>query len=410
MADPLISCVIARPDIAELSEQIRTEFSKRLLGGGPVLPLSSEDILSFVMAGSVSLMYGFVHQSLREFDPATACCDNLVRYAARRGLNMMSATRAKGYVALTGDPEARIPNNLRFVSAAAYEYKLDPSIAWQPTQLDHAGGAVLRIVSLFGSGNYNMRPGETLVLSTTVPGIDHTATVVGSGLTGGTTEESCENLRRRVIDAEAHDVVSTNEAWYIRETMRYPGVTRACTEACQGCCDPFNIAIYPFMEGVYGDVTEPPYGVPPCEVLEEMNDWMWGPEPGRGKGYAPVGVVGHYEAGLPTVMNVYAKCFAGCAIGAEERIRAALWTYIRATFCIGSAVCKDQLRTVIYNALGPTPCMSNVRFVFPDDNIRYEDDNNFYLDCAHFLVVGEIFLQGPNDPDPVMGGQVEFVH
>src|SRR5262245_13042499 len=109
-----IDCVLPRPDIATLQQQVATELSKRLHGGAPVLPLSAEDVLSFVMAGTANLMHGFVTQALRENDPTTMCCDNLVVYGARRGYNLRGATRSKGYVAITGTPNSPISATIRF--------------------------------------------------------------------------------------------------------------------------------------------------------------------------------------------------------------------------------------------------------------------------------------------------------
>lgn len=389
-----ITCVIERPDIQEISEAVRAELSKRLLGGAPVLPLSSEDILSFVMAGTVNLMYGFISQSLKENDPLTMCCDNLVKYASRRGINLQGATRSKGYLAITGTPNTTIPLNIRFYGESSREYKLDPGVNFNPFTLNDSGGAVLRVVATIAGSVFNVVPGTMLTVGTTVPGIDIDATVVGNGLIGGTNTEDCESLRRRVIAAEVQDVIVVNEQWYLRETLRYPGVTRACTDACQGCCDPTFIAIYPFMEGVYGDdYKDPPYGIPPCDVLDQMSDWMFGRELGRGQGLAPLGVRGRYEAALPATMDITARCFAACPIGAEDRIRDAVWEYLRFHHCVGSMLCKDQIRATIYKSLGPAPCMSNIEFHFSEGSVRFEDDANVYLNCGFFAVMGEIFLE-----------------
>src|SRR5882672_3926778 len=78
-----IDCVLPRPDIGTLAQNLKTELSQRLLGGAPVLPMSAEDVLSYVMAGTINLMHGFVTQALKENDPATMCCDNLITYGAQ---------------------------------------------------------------------------------------------------------------------------------------------------------------------------------------------------------------------------------------------------------------------------------------------------------------------------------------
>jgi len=237
-----------------------------------------------------------------------------------------------------------------------------------------------------------------LTVSTTIPNIDIDATVVGNGLTGGTDDEDCESLRSRVVAAEQRYVTVVNEEWFLQQTMTYPGVTRACTDACRGCCDPSFIAIYVFMEGVYGDATTAPYGVPPCEVLDEMSAWMFGAEPGRGQGLAPLGIRGRYQQAMPVVLDVAGSCFRGCAAGANNRVAAALWTFIRGNLCVGSSVCKEQLRAIAIDALGaPTNCLSNLTFTF-SEGIAFEDEAFVYLDCGRFLVLGAVDIEPAPPP------------
>src|SRR5262249_49233243 len=159
--------------------------------------------------------------------------------------------------------------------------------------------------------------------------------------------ETCDELRQRVIAAEASGVISTNAEWYISKTLVYPGVTRACLDGGECCCDPTNLIIYPFMEGVYGNATTAPYGVPPIEVIEEMNHWMWGKNNGRGEGLAPVGAQGRFGCAIPVRFNVTAHCFRGCQNVAPSRIVDALNQYIRENFCVGAAVCKEEFKCVI---------------------------------------------------------------
>ena len=392
-----IACVLPRPDIAELRDQIAAEISKRLLGGAPVLPLSTEDVEAYVMAGVVNTMYGAVSQALRENDPATQCCDNLVVYGASHGVDLASSTRAKGYVAITGTPLAPIPATIRFVGASSREYKPDPGVTFNPTTLDNHGAAVLRTVAAVAGSVFNLPASSPLTVSTTIPDIDIDAVVVGNGLTGGTDDEDCESLRARVVAAEQRYVTVVNEDWYLQRTMTYPGVTRACTDACRGCCDPSFIAIYVFMEGVYGDATTAPFGVPPCEVLDEMSDWMFGPEPERGQGLAPLGIRGRYQQAMPVVLDVGGACLSGCAIRANDRVAAALWTFIRGNLCVGSAICREQLRAIAVDAIGPANCLSSFQLTF-GEGVSFEDDAFTYLDCGRFLVLGNVDLQPVSSP------------
>jgi Baseplate J-like protein len=385
-----IDCTLPRPDIVDLKTQIKTELSTRLLGGAPVLPMSAEDVLAFVMAGTVNLMHGFVTQALKENDPKTMCCDNLITYGAMHGIDLKAATRAKGYVAITGIPGTPISSNIRFVGASSREYKIDQSVTTNPVVLDPTGGAVLRVTAALPGSAYNLAPGSELTVSTTFPGIDMDATVVGSGITGGTADETCDELRARVINTEASGAVTTNLAWYMQMASRYPGVTRVCDDECEDCCDPSFITLYPFMEGVYGDMQTAPYGVPPQPVLDEMTEWMWGHEPGKGQGLAPVGIAGKFDGAIPTKVHISASCYGDCPGSAPQSVIDSVALYIRNTYCVGSAICKEQLRAAVMRAIGPDACPSMITLAF--ENFSREDEGWVYMMCGHFLVLGDVQL------------------
>ena len=380
-----VNCVLPRPDIGELHRELAAEFSQRLLGGAPVVPNSTEDVLSFVMAGTTNLFFGAVAQAVREHDPAEACCDNLVYLASNMGLPLRSATRTKGYVRLTGTPGAVIPETIRLVTpGGAREYKIDLAVRSNPRALDSLGEAALRVVAALPGAFFNVEAGTVLMVATTTNGINMEAVVIGNGLTGGGNDEECEDLRARLIAAQRNDIIVANEAWFLRESAAYPGVTRVCTEECGVCCETSHIALYPFFEGIY-----PPYGVPPAGVLDEMTSWMFGPEPGRGQGKAPFGMRGAYLCAHPVYIDVTARCFTGCEIGVEERITAALTGWLRDNTCVGSTICIDQMKAALYQALGPGPCLADVQFSF-GEGVRFIDAANAFLDCGMFAVMGNV--------------------
>ena len=384
-----IDCVLPRPDIAELQQDLKTELSQRMLGGTPVLPMSAEDILAFVMAGTVNLMHGYVTQALKENNPATMCCDNLVTYGAMHGVNLRAATRAKGYAALTGTPGAPIANSMRFVGESSREYKLDPAVVFNPKVLNAGGGAMVRISAVLAGPEFNLPIGSLLTITTTYPGIDMEATVVGSGLTGGTANETCEELRTRIVNSEMSGVVTTNLAWYLQQSATFPGVTRVCSDECEACCDPSFIRLYPFYEGVYGDIDTPPYGVPPGDVLCVMTEWMFGPAPGKGEGLAPVGMQGVYAAASPVKVHIAISCYTGC-VGAEDQVRAIMTQYIHDTYCVGSKMCIEQIRAAVMRAVGVDACLAPPTITV--ERYARQDCGFIYLNCGDFPVLGNLTI------------------
>ena len=392
-----ISCVLPRPDIGELYLQTTAEMSRRLLGGAPVIPGSSESVLSAVMAGSINLAHGFVTQALKENDPSTMCCDNLVRYGSLHGYNLLGATRAKGYVAITGTPGAVIPDDFRVTGGSGREYKLDPAVTFNPSSLDSGGGAVLRMVATLAGAIYNLPTGSRLVVATTTPDIDLEATAVGNGFIGGTADETCEQLRTRILASEKAFAITTNAAWFCQNSLTYPGVTRCCLDECRQCC-PDELLIYVFMHGVYGDQITAPYGVPPVEVLDAMTEWMFGRMPGMGQGLAPFGVRGAYVCARPSALTITAWCTEGCPTGGRDRIISAVQAYLAALTCVGPALCKEDVRAVASTAVGQSNCFSDVRLSF-DVGVAFEDASHIYLDCGQFAVLKDVVLnQGPPPP------------
>ena len=203
-------------------------------------------------------------------------------------------------------PGTAIPVNIRFIGPASREYKLDPAVVSNPVTLDANGNAALRVVSVDAGAAYNLPAGTQLTVGSTVAGINTFGTVAGSGLSGGSEPETCEQLRTRVLAAQATGIISTNDKWYVGESLQWPGATRVCSDACVSCENPGYLILYPFFDGVY-----PPYGVPPQAVLDEMTRWMFGTNAGMGEGVAPLGSIGVFRAAIPSTMNVTVNCFSG---------------------------------------------------------------------------------------------------
>lgn len=379
-----IDCTFPRPSIQDLQNDLKTEISTRILGGAPVLPMSNEDILAFIMSGTVNLMHGYVNQALKESDPSSMCCDNLVAYAARKGIFLTTATRARGIVVLTGTPGTVIPDTIRFVGSESREYKLDPTTITNPTVVGGDGRAPLRVAAATGGAGYNVPAGTVLTLASTTPGLDATAAVSDGGMRGGAPAEDCDTLRKRVLGLEGAGAVSTNLAWFQGQALRWPGVTRVCVDQCEGCCDTGRIDMYAFFDGAYL-----PDGVPPSEVLDEMTEWMFGENPGRGEGRAPVGSVGAFKTPLPTYLDVVVQCWQGCEAGMDQLIKDKLAAYAIQEYCVGSKICKKHLEAVISQAMSSTGCYAGVQFNF-DDSLAREDSAFAYLDCQHYLSIRSV--------------------
>jgi uncharacterized phage protein gp47/JayE len=129
------------------------------------------------------------------------------------------ATMATGEVTVTGTPGSVVPNGTQLSNGAGFDYETltQVVVGTSPTPID--------VRALQGGVDGNMVAGDVLTFNTIISGVDNAATVVT--LTGGTDEETDDQLRQRVLrriqqppmGGAAYDY----EAW----ALAVPGVTRA---------------------------------------------------------------------------------------------------------------------------------------------------------------------------------------
>jgi hypothetical protein len=368
-------CLIPRQDIAETAEFLKQEISTRVLNGAPVIPMSDEDILAHIFAGAAWETGGIAESIIRESNPATMCCDNLINYAARRGLHLQSANRAIGFVRLKGVAGSAIPPNIKFVQNG-FEYELAVNYN-NPIVIASNGEAIMQIQSVDGGAAYNIGVGVSLTLTSTVAGLDgsHLTT---SEVTGGTDEEDCETLRARILSYEKRGGVVGNLAWLEAETLKMAGVTKVCFDTCGGCCDDNWVTIYPFMHGTYE-----PYGVPSAAALEQMTIAMFGNPVGSGKGIAPIGLGGVYLCARPQLFSVVIN---GLNINQDtaNAIRASIEKDLLDNVCVGGNFCKKIVEQAIFKAL-PNACYTSIEFILCETCTQ--DNVNIFLECGTFPVL-----------------------
>ena len=372
-------CEVPRYNPGELASIIKNELSARLLNGAPVIPLSTEDVISSVFAGAAFEVGGIANKILDESDPESQCCDNLIKWAGRRGIYLMSAERSRGFVTVTGTPDIAIPNNVVFM-AGSKEYELDPTFD-NPIVIGSSGESVVKVVSVNPGSEYNIAVGTQMVIGTSILGIDSNA-LATSEIMGGTEAEDCEAMRSRILDMRKRGVVSVNEKWFEAETYKYPGVTKVCIDRCN-CCDSGWVVIYPFFGNTFK-----PYGVPPSNILEDMTKWMFGVKNGAGEGKAPIGVKGYYSCATPTFVNITVHGIASLSEALKLSIRTALDAWYLKNSCPGAELCKKDIEDVIKPYLAGT-CYTSVTYSL-DGLAATQDAANVYFECGYFPVAGTV--------------------
>lgn len=378
--------ILPRPDIEELALRIKSEISYRALRGAPVLPMSIEDVMSYVFAGALYQQYGAIEQFYRELDPETASCDGLYIWARRRGLYPSGATSAKGFITVTGSVLGVVPIDATWTSQNGSVFSVDPLSG--PISLNSLGSAVVPIRAISPGASSNVLGNTSLSLVQTVVGINTLATTTQSGVSGGSEVEDCEKFRSRILTSRRSGILSTNADWLLSQVYLWPGMTRACLVDCGPCnnCVGSYVEIAVFFDGVYG-----PYGVPDQCVLDQMNLWLFGSSPGKGLGRAPIGIHGAIVSAQPTFIDIEVACTSLCPTSSQSTLKSILEDRLKDLICSGGKLCKADLDFIIKSFIGRS-CISTAAIGFSEDVVR-DNGSDLIFDCKVFPVLRNLIFQ-----------------
>lgn len=301
-----MSCTILRPDPQVLFDQIKNAFSSTVLGGGQVIPESNEWYVvsnDYAMAES---FYAIADQMWRENNPETACCDNLYRMAAQRGIFPRPASHAGGYARLTGVPGSAIPPNMEIQT----EQGVYVTVGTIPLTLSSAGSATVRIQALVpGSAMNSAGTVTTGTIVNPTPGLDGEVQICGGNICGGAEAEECEAFRQRYLRRMAYHPKATME-WIKEKLLEFPCVSRVCVRegSCCRCdaecgeCGCMNCGNQIQLYVLFDETFE--CGIPPQHVVDDINIWLFGEHQGYGEGQVEIGVCGKIYAPISMPVDV----------------------------------------------------------------------------------------------------------
>lgn len=375
------NCTLERPDPSEIAERIKTDISVNILNGSPIPNGSNEDVLAYAIGGAIFELWGARDAMWRELNPATMCCDNLTEYAARRGITPRPANRAVGFIRIFGVDGTIIPSGITFTGSNGAQYVPDPN-STIPSALV-GGTATIQVTSVLPGLDGNISPGSNFTTDSVIPGIDSSAEIIG-GVVGGTDNEDCEALRKRVLDGLRSGVVCANAAWYEQLALGFPGIDRACvSKCCNDCCDSSRIVIYAFGDEVFSDNN----GLPPKSILENMTTEIFGDFPGAGHGMAPVGAVGVVTCATPSPVSIRVNGLSVDTPEIRQRIEDSFNFIFRGGFCPGDVLCKSLFINAIGSIIGSN-CVSGIEFFNTEADVTAQGDITF--PCGHFPVLEEV--------------------
>jgi uncharacterized phage protein gp47/JayE len=196
------------------------------LGGAPIIPNSVLRVMSDAQSGLAHLTLLYIDWLSKQLLPDTAETEWLDRHGNIWLVNSEGtrgrkpAEFATGTVTLTGTQGIIVPQ-YTIVGAIStglqYETTEQVILGVGPTNVD------IRALDAGAAGNLDA--GERLGFSIAIAGLDGTATVVE--LSGGTDQETDDELRARVIERIQNPPMGGDKEDYVHWALQVPGVTRA---------------------------------------------------------------------------------------------------------------------------------------------------------------------------------------
>lgn len=209
-----------RPPLEEILERVDAELVSRLALGS-LLRRSVLGALARVLAGSSHLLHGHLDWIARQVLPDTAELEHLERWAAVWGVGRKPASAWSGMALFAGSTGSTVPagTKLQRDDGTEYETQEDGTLV--------GGEASVPIAALEVGAGPNIEAGAVLALTSPVPGVQPTATVLEEELADGAEVESDEDLRARVLERIQEPPHGGTQQDYPAWCLEVPGVTRA---------------------------------------------------------------------------------------------------------------------------------------------------------------------------------------
>lgn len=394
----MASCEIERPSPKVLFESIKSMFSTTVLGGAPIIPESNEWWVVTNDYAMAEQFYSVSQQSWNERDPRYCCCDNLIDMAAQDGIYPKPARFSSGYIQLTGTASTLLPTSIEATIANQQLVSAGP----MPVSLDSSGSAVVRMQALLPGtdGNITSKGGTALsgTLTTVITNVNTTVTVYGGQFCGGSAAEDCEVFRQRYLERMKYkpfigiDIVK-------EALLTWPCVTRVC-ERGGVCCDTDDrpdwaggidcqrqIRLYAIFEDTFD------CGAAPQNIVDQMQEWLFGAVQGVGQGQAPWGIAGKiysYEGALVTISVDGMACQAP---GVANLIRNRMLEFVKRN-CPSEVLYVRDLNAIVAQIVGGTSGF-DVRIDTTDPRIKINICGDAEPDCDVRICLADVQFPNP---------------
>lgn len=394
-----MTCLITRPQPQALFDHLSNLFSASVLGGAPVVPESNEWYVTSLNYAMMEEIYATMDQQMRERDPRWACCENLTAMAAKNGVFPRSAVAAVGYAVITGDVDALLPSTIEIL-ANGQTYRSTGTV---PARLV-SGQATIQIRALQpGPGGNSNGSAQSGTITTPIAGVDSAVTICGGRFCDGEDAETCEAFRTRYIARMAYKPRAT-AAWIHEKLLTWPCVTRVCARegsccscdegedgcGCLGCGD--KLQFYVLFDNTF------PCGIPPDNIVQDINLWMFGERPGYGQGQVDVGVCGSVHTPIAHLVNLNID-INGCPTPAQQSQIKEDVSDLFTTICPSTVLLARQVELIVANILGADVAVfARFESVNPDTTQAVITQcGDVEPACDYLPCLNELTFTGPQD-------------
>jgi uncharacterized phage protein gp47/JayE len=325
--------------------------------------------------------------------------------AGQNGVYPRPATAAEGYAKLTGTPGAIVPPYFEVTT----DIGIFVSVGTIPLSIPQSGEIIVSVRAMVPGSEMNAA-GTILTgtLTTSFSGINSEVIICGGMFCGGQDEETCEEFRQRYLKRLTYKPKATM-AWIQEKLLEFPCATRVCVREGACCrCEPEctdcgckncgnRMEFYVFFDDTF------PCGIPPANIVEDINIWLFGEHQGYGEGQVEIGICGQIYAPVPIMINVHID-IAGCPTTSQKQI---IEDQIRALFkrvCPSKPMTNKQLELIVASVVG-TDVNSAVYMTIDgyEDQVPPYPRDKVYLDhcgiepeCDIMPCLNEVTFTGPD--------------
>jgi uncharacterized phage protein gp47/JayE len=232
----------ARPPLTALRNQaIQDITTSGVPGLDGLLRNSVLRVLAWVMSGLAYSVYGYIDWISREAVPFTATDEFLHAWAALVGIYQKDSSPATGRARFTGTAGVLLPSGSALTRQDGVPYTTTADAT-----TDVTGALTVPIVAAVNGAATNADSGVAISLDPPPIGLNAGGQITSPGCTGGSDQETEDELRTRMLYRYAQPPQGGAESDYVEWATEVPGCTRAWVDGSG--MGPGTVVVYPMFD------------------------------------------------------------------------------------------------------------------------------------------------------------------